>query len=219
MLSMEYYYFRGVAVRNILIKNGILLIFAFLIVSVNLASVQARVIVHEKEKYYSVRGKTGAQIYKSISKNGPKVSKKHVVAFTSTRFKLDNFKEKITRRYCKIAKIDVVVALVYTYPKWHGYKRGSAKSRNNWDKFIKLLERHEKRHGKISVEIARKIERLVKRAKGQTSRGCEGFKTTVIRGLKLLRVKHQKLNAQFDRREDFKYSKITRSMIALIEGK
>lgn len=205
--------------RNTFLKNGLFLFLVFLISSAYLSNSHARVIVQEKEKFYSVRGKTGAQIYKNILKTGTKVSKKHAIASTKMKFKFRNFKGQATRRNCKIGKVDVIVSLVYTYPKWRGYNGASAASKRNWDKFLKQLKRHEKKHGSIAIETARKAERAIKRSRGRVSKNCKGLADSVIRGVKLLVAKHHRQQALFDKREHSKYSRITRSTIALIKGK
>ncbi|MFK5981135.1 MAG: DUF922 domain-containing protein [Rhizobiaceae bacterium] len=205
---------------NILIKSGIFLIFSTLFVSVSLSSVQARVIVHEKVKYYSVRGKSGAQTVLNLMKTGTRVSKtRHAIATTKVKFNFKNIKVRASRKNCKVSNIDVIVSLVYTYPKWRNYNRASPKTRKNWDKFMREVRKHERKHGSIAVDAAHKVERGFKRSRGKTAKKCNDWGASIKRKIAPLIVRHHRRQAQFDKREHKRYSRITRSMIALIKGK
>lgn len=206
--------------NNILTRYGILLAFALLIVSVGVANVQARVIVYEKEKFYSVRGETGVQIFLNLLKSSTKVSNSnHAIASTEIKFDIKNIKGLASRRNCKVSNVDVIVSLVYTYPKWRGYNRAGLKAKKNWDKFMREVRKHERKHGRIAVDAAHKIERGFKRGRGKVAKKCSDWGQSITRKVGPLIARHHKRQVQFDKREHNRYSRVTRSIIALIKSK
>lgn len=206
--------------QNILLKNILIFGFSLLIAGVNLADVQARVIVHEKEKFYSVRGKTGAQIVLNLLKSGTRISKSnHAIASTKIKFDIKNIKGRASRRSCKVSNVDIIVSLTYTYPKWRDYKRANPKARKSWDKFMREVKKHERKHGRIAVDVAHKVERGFKRGRGKVANKCEGWVNSVDRKIAPLIARHHRRQVLFDKREHTKYSRVTRSIIALIKTK
>ncbi|MEE9314024.1 MAG: DUF922 domain-containing protein [Rhizobiaceae bacterium] len=180
----------------------------------NPAVAKARII--ERTKYYSVSGRTGKQLFKSIVRRGPKLKKTgHAIATTHTKIKITNVKVSIKGRYC-VVKADVKVTLVYTLPKWRGSKRASKKLRRKWKKFNKLVQKHEATHGRISREYARELDRKINKLSGRVSKGCKDFGRRSKRSIRLIQKNFIKRHFSFDRREGRARSRIRRLQKALL---
>lgn len=200
--------------KRLLAAVTILLAFSL----VNTAS--ARVIIKERTKYYTVTGKTGQQVFKSIVRRGPKLRLiGHAIATTTTKIRLRNIKPVVNKRECKIANVDVLVDITYRLPRWKGSRRASAKLRNNWNQFNAQVVKHEQTHGRISREYAREIEKKIKATRGRASRKCKNFGKRQLRSIKRLQRSIQKRHARFDRREGRASARIRRLQKALLVSK
>ncbi len=184
---------------------------------VNVAS--ARVIINERTKYYSVSGKNGPQIFKSILRRGPKVrSVGHAIASTRTQLKLRNIKTVVNKRECKVTNVDVIVNITYTLPRWKGSRGASTKVRNNWKKFNARVVKHEQTHGRISREYAREIEKKIKSTRARASRKCRDFGKRQIRSISRLQRTIRKRHARFDRREGRRGARIRMLQRSLVKS-
>lgn len=202
------------------IQYAIIPILAILISLVAPETASSRVIIHKKEKFYRVHGKTGAQIYKNILKFGTKAGNyTHAIASTQVNFELKNLKGHLTSRTCKVDNVDIVVSIIYTYPKWVDRRRATPKVRKDWDRFMLYLRKHERHHGEIAIKTAKKYERVFKRSRGSVARKCEDWSNSVERKIGPLIARYHRQQAQYDRREHGRYGRIRRAQIALINGK
>ena len=180
----------------------------------------AKVRISERTKYYSVRGKTGKQLFKSIVRRGPKTKRDgHAVATTDTKIKVKNIKIGIKGRHCVVERADVIVSLTYTFPRWRGNRRASAKLRKNWDKFNRQVQKHEATHGRISREYARKLHTRLRKLSGRVSKGCADFGRRSSRSIKLIQKSFFRRHRGFDKREGRASARIRRLQKALLISK
>ncbi len=163
---------------------------------------QAKLIIKEQTKFYMVSGKTGKQVHKKLGRGGPLwMRKKHGIAGTQSIYKLRNFKFGEHRNKCTVENVDVVVTLVYYYPKWTNKKSASKKAQKLWRSLEKELVRHEKTHGKYFKETMRKIEKEILRTTGRLSNRCRGMAGSAKRRMKMAHRRGEVKHAAFDRRE------------------
>ncbi len=201
------------------------LIAAFAVVFSNplspISQSQAKVILKEKVKYYSVSGNTGAELYKSMVKNGPDHggNKRNVLASTSFKFNFKNDVFTIKRNRCILTNLDIVVDVTYTYPRWRGSKNASAETRRAWKKFEKIAVLHEKEHVKITRKFAKDYEKALMKSRRKASDDCakqsvgEMFRTSYqIR-------KHERLHKRFDRRDLGKRGRGYKALLELVKAK
>ena len=186
-----------------------------------LSQSQAKVILKEKVKYYSVSGNTGAELYKSMVKNGPDHggSNRNVLASTSFKFNFQNDVFKIKRNRCILTNLDIVVDVTYTYPRWRGSKSASAETRRSWKKFEDIAVLHEKEHVKITRKFAKDYEKALMKSRRKASDDCakqsvgELFRTSYqIR-------KHERLHKRFDRRDLGKRGRGYKALLELVKAK
>lgn len=164
---------------------------------------QARVIIKETTKYYSISGRDGSELYISMLENAPKLDgiRGHALASTEFEFIPSNLKIEVRNNRCVVTKADVIMKVKYTYPKWNGSKKASKQTRSAWKNFIKTAKWHEQQHTKISREYANSLEQLIKSSRRRASSDCEtstwseAFKASRI--VRTLNRKHK----QFDRQD------------------
>lgn len=201
------------------------LIAAFAVVFSNplspISKSQAKVILKEKVKYYTVSGNTGAELYKSMVKNGPDHggNKRNVLASTSFKFNFKNDVFTIKRNRCILTNLDIVVDVTYTYPRWRGSKSASEETRKAWKKFEKIAVLHEKEHVKITRKFAKDYEKALMKSRRKASDECakqsvgELFRTSYqIR-------KHERLHKRFDRRDLGKRGRGYKALLELVKAK
>lgn len=140
----------------------------------------------------------------------------HAIATTRTAIKVRNVKFKKQGNRCVVGSADVILDLVYTYPRWNGSRRASAKLRSAWEKFNAQVVRHEQTHGRISREYARRLHSKLLTLSGRISNKCQDFGRRSQRALKLLLNGSRKRHISFDRREGRARSRVRRLQKALI---
>jgi len=205
--------------------NSLLCLLTFMIAAfgsslVLTSQAEARVIVKERIKYYTVSGKNGVALAKSILKRGPKLTKaEHAIATTSIKLDVKNIKPGIRGRKCVIKSVNVHLNLTYKYPRWKNKKGASRNVQKVWAKFLKQVEKHEKTHGKIAKAFARDVDKQFKRLSGRLSRGCKDFGRGAKRKFDSLARAHQRKQANFDRRESRLLSRTTRLQTALVKAR
>lgn len=181
----------------------------------------ARVILKEKVKYYRVTGSTGAELYKSMVKNGPDHggNKRNVLASTSFKFNFKNDNFTIRRNRCVLTNLDIVVDVTYTYPRWRGSKNASAETRKAWKKFEKIAVLHEKEHVKITRKFANDYERALKKSRRKASDDCAKQTVGEIFRTSYQIRKHERLHKRFDRRDLGKRGRGYKALLELVKAK
>lgn len=180
----------------------------------------AKVIIKERTKYYSVSGRDGKSLFRSIRQRGPKHRMTgHAIATTLTSIKVRNMKFGIRGRNCVVKDLNVFVDITYTYPRWRDRNRAKANVRSAWDAFDARVKRHEETHGRISREYARSLEKKLKTLFGRKSKGCKDFGTFSERRMKQAYVAYLKRQRNFDIREGSARSRIRRLQAALQQAK
>jgi len=181
----------------------------------------ARVILKERVKYYTVTGSTGAELYKSMIKNGPDHggNRKDVLASTSFKFDFKNDVFQIKRNRCVLTNLDIIVDVTYTYPRWRGSKKASKATRRAWKNFEKIAVLHEKEHVKITRKFANDYEKALKKSRRSAKLECvkqsvgERFRTTYqIR-------RHERLHRLFDRRDLKRGGRGYQALLELVKAK
>lgn len=161
---------------------------------------EAKVIIKESTKYYTVSGKTGAQIYKQLARKGPLIgrSKNHYIATATINFAIKNIDSYGWRDQCVIRNMDVVLTVVYRIPKWKRHKGASRELVSAWDEFIAHVWRHEKHHVKIAKDTAYELWRALKGVKGTRSKQCNDMLNPAKRRAETVYKRHALKQARFD---------------------
>lgn len=173
--------------------------------------------VKERTKYYTVSGKTGKQLFRSITRRGP--NRGHAIATTRTDIAVRNLRTKKRGRHCVVSRADLIVTLTYTLPRWRGAKRASKRVRSRWNAFAARVNRHERVHGQISKKYAKRIYRELRRMKGRVSRNCSDFGNRANKRIAKLQRQAAREHARFDRREASSRARVRRLQVALIKAR
>ena len=160
----------------------------------------AKVIIKERTEYYRVSGKTGAQVYQQMRRNGPRIarSKDHYIATATINFSINNIDSYEWRNQCVIRNLDVVLNVVYRIPKWDRPKGVSRQLAGAWDNFLAHIWRHEKQHTRIAKETAYELWRAIKGVKGTLSRKCNDMIGPAERRARLIYTRYDQKQARFD---------------------
>jgi len=207
-------------VRILILFVALLIAGAFTNTFPIVSSAEARVIVREKVQFYRVTGNTGAEIYKSMLKNGPDHGEtfKDVLASTSFKFDFKNDEFKIQRDRCVLTNLDIIIDVTYTYPKWAGSRTASAETRKAWENFRKVAIWHEKQHVKITKNFAKEYERAVKRSRRKAASEC-ATETTGERVRTSFAIrKHESRHRRFDRRDLRKGGRGYKALLNLVRA-
>jgi predicted secreted Zn-dependent protease len=114
--------------------------------------------VSTREVYYRIEGITAADLRAQMDRRGPMDSStgKRYDAFANWTFSW-RYYTLDTAGKCRFANVKLVVDLKYTYPRWAQPPGVSAQLVNSWNRYLKLLRKHENGHGAIAVQAGRKI--------------------------------------------------------------
>jgi len=206
------------AAENRLVKSvfvGFLIASLLLAASLFATSADARVIVKERTKFYTVKGRTGRDIYRSIglrSKRGSGIQ--HAIATTTSSISVKNVKTAVRRSRCVVVSADVRLKLTYRYPRWKA-RGASKKVRSAWANFYKHALKHEKVHGNISKKYAKRMHTALLRTTGRVSRQCSDFARNAQRKFSRLSKRLDREQKRFDRREARSFSRNIRLQRAL----
>lgn len=181
----------------------------------------ARVILKEKTKFYTIKGTTGVEIYKSMLKNGPDHggSLKDVLASTSFKFDFKNDVFTVYKNRCVLTNLDIIVNVTYTYPKWRDSKKASAETRRAWKKFQKIAILHEKEHVKITRKFANDYEKLLRKSRRRAASECEDVSLSEKIRTSFAIRKHERLHRLFDRRDLRRGGRGYNALLELVKAK
>ncbi len=173
------------------------------------SSAYAEVTVTERTKTYRVSGDTAAELARSMSKRGP-YSRAHrsrswATAARDLRFQIDrDFKNG----QCRVTGADVRMKITYTLPRLSRSTRLNAREKSRWDRMTKLLEKHERVHGRLYRELAGKTHRALLKLK--PARNCRALDKDALAEVKRLSAQDSERNQRFDRRDSRNYRRMNR---------
>lgn len=182
--------------------NGMIIlgvaVFAALIVGVSAVPAQAGVTLAERTQSYKVSGRTGAELWRSISRRGPREN--HPASATEMRMTIGNVRIAMRGNRCTVSGIDVQLAVVTRYPRWTGRRRAGRDLRDRWRQFSARIRRHEAKHITITREFASAVRREIRQAQRRGS-DCSRAGRSLLQRIEALRRAHDRRQRQLDRRE------------------
>jgi predicted secreted Zn-dependent protease len=184
------------------------------------AQARAKITISESTSYYPVKGRTGIELGRAMLAGGQRsIRLNHAIAATATRFSFVDPVVKIEGNRCVLKDVRVVLEIAYKYPKWDGREAAPAGVRATWDTFYAELVRHEKTHGGIARNFAKRIEAQMRGMYGNVSVGCRDFGDNAKARFSQLAGKLKAEQAAFDAREQVASSKISQLQLRLIKAK
>ncbi|WP_274424809.1 DUF922 domain-containing Zn-dependent protease [Chelativorans sp. YIM 93263] len=169
----------------------------------------------ETVETYAVSGETGIALYESIGERGPKVGIGRAIAYT-------DFKLTWTRDYqprgggCTLASARPKLIITYRLPELAGDLPPAMQKR--WDKFIDGVAAHERVHGEIITDIARKIEAMSVGLTMADDPDCAKTRAELQRRLVPIAAELKQRNRAFDREEMSEGGNVHRLVLELVNG-
>ncbi len=165
--------------------------------------------VNEKNKFYTIQGKTAPEFAVAMSKRGPYSRQHRKRAWaTASRDLTYQLVRKRDAKGCKITDVKVELDIVYTLPKLRNERAVSKRHRSKWRRMFNLLSKHEKVHGKLYKQFARNVRREILRMPRASS--CRKLDRQAIKIVKTLSEKDSLANDRFDLKDRRNYSLMER---------
>lgn len=163
----------------------------------------AKVVLNETVTFYSVSGKNGKEIFRSMIKNGPKVGRQnsHALATTEYEYDIKNIEVVLKRGRCVLKDFEVHMDVKYTYPKWNGATAASSQTRDAWSSFKNTVIWHEKEHVRIAKDLAKAYEKALKRTRFKFDEECDPNSVSLNWRVGFANLKNNRLQRRFDRRD------------------
>ncbi len=110
----------------------------------------------EQVEHYTVSGRTGIDLYRSIGENGPNVGVGRVIAYTDFKLLWSRDYQNRSDGSCVLASARPSLTITYRLPKATGEMPDS--TRRLWQTFSDGVVAHEKVHGEFIVDLVKAIE-------------------------------------------------------------
>ncbi|MDB5523810.1 MAG: hypothetical protein JWM58_1573 [Rhizobium sp.] len=168
--------------------------------------VSADTIVHKKITYFSIGGRTAADLDREMMRRGPLSSttgRRHPGA---TRIQFSGNATFVGKNgRCTIGGAKVTLATKIMLPRWSNRNNASRKLGLIWDTLSADIKRHEERHAEIARNHARALERQILGLPAASN--CAILKSRVNEISRLAMVDHDKDQKRFDRVEAINFEK------------
>ncbi len=132
--------------------------------------------VSTSTKTYSISGKTGDQLLKSMNRRGPKhgfLSR----AIAQTAYQIDwDVQIGVERGNCRLRRATPIMKMTYTYPQPSDSL--SPEMRRRWNTFMVGVRKHELQHGAYATQMANAAERSLRGIRVANDPTCR--KTTAL---------------------------------------
>lgn len=170
-----------------------------------------------KTKTYSISGKTGAELYASMVRYGPRhglLSR----AIAQTSYKVDwDAKLVADAGVCRVAAAKPTLALTYAYPKPSSDL--SPVVRQRWAKFMVGVRKHEETHGRLARQMVAAAALSVKDLQTAGDPTCRKTRAEVKRRASKVYALYEAKQIQFDKAEHRDRGNIDGLIRSLIKAK
>jgi predicted secreted Zn-dependent protease len=160
----------------------------------------AETITSKTFAYFSVGGRTAAELDEELSKRGPMMKHNGSRHPGATKIKWGGSVTYVRRgNRCAVGEAKVTLSTQIILPRWKNRKRTTASLALIWDTLASDIKRHEERHAEIARTHARTLERTLKTLRPEAD--CERMQARVDRATADAVSKHDADQARFDRVE------------------
>lgn len=165
--------------------------------SIALQPASAETITSKTFAYFSVGGRTAAELDEELSKRGPMMKHSGFRHPGATKIKWGGSVTYVRRGdRCAVGEAKVTLSTQIILPRWKNRKRATPSLALIWDTLAADIKRHEERHAEIARTHARNLERALKRLRPEAD--CERMQARVDRVTADAVSKHDADQAQFD---------------------
>lgn len=171
----------------------------------------------EVEKTYTISGRTGLELYRSIGERGPRIRDGQSSAVAITEFDLRWGRDYVRDgNDCVLAAARPFLTITYTLPKPPGNLPPDLAAR--WRVFIAGIRTHEKVHGGYMVDLAQDIYDTTVGFRQPNDPGCKSIRNAIQTPLKAAFERYKARNRIFEESEMRDGGNIQQLIIGLIEG-
>lgn len=150
--------------------------------------------------YFSIGGRTAAELDEELSKRGPMMKQSGSRHPGATKIKWGGSVTYVRRgNRCAVGDARVTLSTHIILPRWKNRKRATPSLALIWDTLARDIKRHEERHAEIARNHARDLERTLKRLPPEAD--CERMQARVDRATADAVSKHDADQARFDKIE------------------
>ncbi len=152
----------------------------------------------ESVKHYDVRGRTLEEVRAEIFLSGPsdETDGQRFAGWTAWSIHWQ-YDLRTGRDGCRIQNVTTDTQITYTLPRWVDEAQASPDVQQAWRRFDTALVEHEKGHGQLARELARRIEKAMAALPPQAS--CDGLEVEA-RALGTRMIVTDDRQAAYDRR-------------------
>ena len=169
----------------------------------------------ERIETYPVSGASGIALYRSIGENGPRVGAGSVIAYTT-------FDLKWSRDYvpenggCTLKRARPFLTIIYRWPRATGEMPPA--TQRLWERFIAGIEKHERVHGEIILDMVREIEAFSVGLRAEDDPNCRKVREVLQRRLGELSQEQRARSRAFDREELSEGGNVHQLVLGLVNG-
>lgn len=158
----------------------------------------AEIVSDVRYKTYAVRGQTVREIWHDIGRKGPHQRHRGLYAQALSEIRY-GWSVTYQRRSgeCRVDDAKIDVSVLITLPKWAGEKRGNARLKKAWRRYIAKVRRHEEKHKTIALETAAVVDREFKKA--PQYRTCNALKFYLEKTTERILARERRRQDRFDK--------------------
>ena len=170
----------------------------------------------ERIEHYAITGTTGIELYRSIGENGPSVGIGRAIAFTDFDLLWSRDYRPQSDGSCVLASARPSLTITYRLPRPAGPLPPA--TQRLWDVFIAGVEKHERVHGEIILDMTRQIEAFSVGLRAENDPGCQKVRAELQRQLAVISEERHRRNREFDRVEMSEGGNVHQLILALVNG-
>lgn len=154
-------------------------------------------IVRKTYSYFSITGKTAADLDQQLSKHGPLTRNTGARHPGATEIKFGGELSYVEKNgQCSVGTAKVLLNTRILLPRWKNRRRTTAELAFIWDTLLADIKRHEERHAEIARTHARSLERQLAALRPQKS--CETLQEMVGKITQSVMDEHDRDQMRFD---------------------
>ena len=184
-----------------------------LLVGVPLGGASGETLISKSVSYFSVGGRTAAELDKALSTAGPLMKSTGARHPGATRIKFGGTVTYVSRSgQCAVGSARVTLNTRIILPRWKYRKQAGRDLALVWDTLASDIKRHEERHAEIARIHARQMEKALLDLRPEGD--CDRMQARVAEVSAAEVASHDKDQARFDRTEAANFG---RRMIRLLQ--
>lgn len=175
-------------------------ILALTLLCASVATSASAPVISKTYSYFDIRGLTGSDLERELSKHGPLLNKTGVRHPGATKIKLGGSVDyRSSDGRCRVLDAKVTLETHLTLPRWKDRNRADRETVMIWDTLSSDIKRHEERHAEIARQHARKLEKALEALRPE--RTCQQMEVRVEATSKAIIDAHAADQQRFDRVE------------------